>query len=276
MADGSLIFSESPAGRISRVLPDRRVVTVAETGGGPNGLAIGPDGALYVCNNGGRDAPTGMIQRVEIDTGKVEVLYTECDGVPLVSPNDLVFDASGNFWFTDYGGGAVLYCAPDGSSIQRPITNVFTPNGVGLSPDGTILYIALTRPRQLLRRRLHGPGDVVPSPGHDISALVLRGGVDPDVLIVGLPGAQELDSLAVDASGAVCIGTVVDSAITVVSPDGRNIDRYTFPPEVDGRTVTNLCFGGPDMSTAFATLSASGNVISMRWPRPGLRLHFQR
>ena len=80
--------------------------TVADLGGGPNGAAIGPDGAVYVCNNGGMTREQripGCIQRVELDTGRHDVLYTSCDGVPLQSPNDLVFDASGGFWFTDLG-----------------------------------------------------------------------------------------------------------------------------------------------------------------------------
>ena len=53
MPDGSIILVEIAAGRISRIMPDGRRLTVAEPGGGPNGAAIGPGGKLYVCNNGG-------------------------------------------------------------------------------------------------------------------------------------------------------------------------------------------------------------------------------
>ena len=52
MADGSVILVEIRRGTLTRVTPDGKRSTVAELGGGPNGTAIGPDGAAYICNNG--------------------------------------------------------------------------------------------------------------------------------------------------------------------------------------------------------------------------------
>src|SRR5437868_3364023 len=138
MDDGSVIVVEIAAGKITRVRSDGKKQTVAAPGGGPNGLAIGPDGALYVCNNGGSfefhkragllipgHAPSshtgGRLERVELTTGKIEVLYDTCDGTRLIAPNDLVFDTSGGFWFTDHGKttveghahGALYYARSD-------------------------------------------------------------------------------------------------------------------------------------------------------------------
>ena len=146
MPDGSVILVEMFGPRITRVLPDGTQGDVAEVPGGPNGLALGPDGALYVCNNGARftaidmdgimlPGPTtpenyigGRIQRVELATGEVNDLYTECDGHPLVSPNDIVFDEHGGFYVTDHSDDrrsdrctspAFSTRKPDGSSICR-------------------------------------------------------------------------------------------------------------------------------------------------------------
>src|SRR6202034_406709 len=103
----------------------------AECGGGPNGAAVGPDGALYVCNNGGRFADGnwrgGWIERVDLESGAVDVLYREHDGRRLSGPNDIVFDQQGCFWFTDTGKfqgrlrdvGSVYYAAADGSSLSE-------------------------------------------------------------------------------------------------------------------------------------------------------------
>jgi len=120
MDDGSVILVEIAGQRITRVTQDGKKKIVATPGGGPNGLAIGPDGALYVCTNGGNfefhkrqgllipghAPPThkgGRIERVNISTGKVERLYDKCDGEKLIAPNDIVFDTVGGFWFTDNG-----------------------------------------------------------------------------------------------------------------------------------------------------------------------------
>jgi gluconolactonase len=279
MPDGSVVVVEVVGGNLTRVGPDGKVAVVAALGGGPNGAAVGPDGAFYVCNNGGmtRDSrTTAAIQRVDPDTGQVDVLYTECDGKPLGAPNDLVFDEAGRFWFTDFGGGAIYYATPDGSSISRAIARVSAPNGIGLSPGGDVLYWAQTHTRQVHRRQLAGPGEVVASPGCDIAVLVRGGSIDRWSLLVGLPGVEELDSLALDASGAVCVGTLIDSGITVVSPEDGSHERYTLPEHLADGAVTNICFGGADLRTAYITCSITGRLISCRWPRPGLRLAFQQ
>jgi gluconolactonase len=119
MSDGSVLLVEIERGTLSRVTPDGTVDVVAWCGGGPNGAALGSDGYVYVCNNGGFSwgwhdgwwLPSGVsesysggsIQRVDPGTGAVEKLYDSCDGVGLKGPNDLVFDHSGGFWFTDPG-----------------------------------------------------------------------------------------------------------------------------------------------------------------------------
>lgn len=274
--DGSVLCTEITSGHLIVIDADGTAHTAADVGGGPNGAARGPDGAIYVCNNGGirggqRSSPA--IQRVDLVTSKVDVLYIECDGRQLVAPNDLVFDDTGSFWFTDLGGDAIYYAAPDGTSIVHVI-DARGPNGIGLSPESESLYWAQTYTRQVMRRRLEAPGRLVPSMGYGIQPLVQHGRVDADVLVAGLSGGQELDSLAIDTDGAICVGTLVDSGITVVSPDGSTV-KYTLPPAFDDGAVTNIAFGGTDMRTAYITLSLTGRLIACHWPTAGLRLAFQ-
>jgi len=276
VSDGSVIVVEMLAGRISRVGPDGSVEPVATVGGGPNGAAIGPDGALYVCNNGGTDPATaigGSIQRVELDSGAFDTVYTACGDQPLISPNDLVFDHTGRFYFTDLGHGAVYYASPDGSSIRALATEVPSPNGIGLSPDGAILYWAETNVRQVQRRHIVSPGELKPTPGYNIRSLFYTRQVDPDALLIGLPGGHELDSLALDASGAVCVGTLVDSGISEITPEGA-WTLHRLPPSLADGAVTNVCFGGADLRTAFITCSMTGRLVRATWHRRGLALAF--
>jgi len=283
MDDGSVVLVEMFGPRITRVAPDGTTTTVAEVPGGPNGAAIGPDGALYLCNNGGCFTPVemaglllpgpfdpdryigGRVQRVDLSTGAVTDLYSECDGNLLRAPNDLVFDAHGGFWFTDHGirhgrskdRTGIYYARVDGSAISELVFPVDSPNGIGLSPDGGTVYWAETHDGRVYQRTISAPGELVP-------ALPL----DPSGCLAGLPGMQLLDSLAVDSDGNVCVATLINGGITVIAPDGSVLEHV---PTGDPLT-TNICFGGPDLSTAFITASGTGRLLSMQWPRPGLAL----
>lgn len=284
LEDGSCLVVEMQAGTLTRVGPDGRKTIVATTGGGPNGAAIGPDGKCYVCNNGGvvwtsdrygprpagqaPDYRTGSIDRVDLDTGKVEVLYTGSDKGRLCSPNDLVFDRHGGMWFTDSGKtrardtdrGSVYYAKWDGSEIHEVIHPILVPNGVALSPDQKTLYVVETQTARLWRFEITGPGQVArkpwPSP---------HGGD----LVAAVPGYLFFDSIAVDSAGNICVATLIEGGIAVISPEGRLLEHIRLPDMYS----TNICFGGPELRTAFVTLANSGRLISFEWPRPGLALN---
>lgn len=280
MPDGSVVVTEIAAGCLTRIAPDGSASRLADTGGGPNGAALGPDGMLYVCNNGGfewnrdeglrpvgraADNAGGTIQRVDPNSGKVETLYAACGDIPLRAPNDIVCDRHGGFYFTDHGHrsgrsldfGAVFYARLDGSEIRQVAFPLIGPNGIGLSPDGSRIYVAETSSGRLWSYAVKSPGEFAapdwPSPtGGD--------------LLAGLPGFQRYDSLAVEQCGNVAVATLRHGGINVVSPAGQLVERIALPDPY----TTNICFGGEDMRTAFITLSATGRLIRMEWARPGL------
>ncbi|CEJ12283.1 Gluconolactonase precursor [bacterium YEK0313] len=286
MPDGSIVLVEIERQCLSRVSPDGTVTPIAFTGGGPNGAAIGPDGRCYVCNNGGfawhetaehglrpagqaSDYSGGRIERVDLATGKVEVLYEASDVGRLRGPNDLVFDKHGGFWFTDLGKtrareldrGSVCYAKADGSFIREVIFPLWTPNGIGLSPDGSVLYVAETATGRVWSFDIVGPGEIARKP----SPPSPNGGS----LLIGLDGYRGFDSLAVDGAGNVCVATLYQGGITVIPPEGGRHDFLPMPEAF----ATNLCFGGPDLRTAYVTLSSTGRLVAMDWPRPGLALN---
>jgi gluconolactonase len=276
--DGSIAFVEILRGTLTRLWGDGRSEVIADVGGGPNGAALGPDGAVYICNNGGFDwrrdedgkivvlgtTPDsyegGRIDRVDLSTGGSERIYTHCGEAPLRGPNDIVFDKTGGFWFTDLGKqwktqrdfAALYYAKPDGSSIERAVSGGLSFNGVGLSPDEKTLYVADTLSARLWAYEVTAPG-------------VLGG----RRLAATIPGDVWVDSLAVTEAGNVCVGTLGDGGITTVHPDGST-EHTAFPEPY----VTNICFGGPDRRTAYVTLSTTGRIARARWPEPGLALNF--
>ena len=89
-------------------------------------------------------------------------------------------------------------------------------------------------------------------------------------VIAGLGGYQMFDSLAVDSAGHICVATLITGAVSDISPDGKSVTQYKLPDPM----VTNVCFGGKELRTAFATLSMTGKLVSFEWPRPGLKLNY--
>ena len=285
MPDGSVLVVEVAGGCRTCVLPSGKKERVAELFGGPNGAAIGPDGHCYVCNNGGfawlkqdgftrphgiaTDYETGSIQRVNLQTGLAETLYQSCGDIPLRGPNDIVFDKSGGFWFSDMGKthgrvldrGAVFYARSDGSLIKQAIFPIMTPNGVGLSPDQKTLYVSETETSRLWSYPIIGEGELEmlpwPSP---------NGGR----LIHGLDGFQRFDSMALeelrqrlrcDAGARRHFSDFARGQTARIPRGARNLLHQPL-------------LRGADRRTAYITLSGYGQLIAVPWKRPGLALNY--
>ena len=285
MDDGSVIVVEIAGPRLTRVNTDGSIEVIAEWedlgSAGPNGAAVGPDGHMYVCNNGGfiwsevkgmrwpldpvtganqaSNYVTGSIDRVNIETGEITPVYQDFEGDHLCGPNDIVFDAAGGFWFTDLGKqrrreidkGAVYYAQPDGSSISRVVDNLDHPNGCGLSPDGNTLYVAQTTTGRLWAFDIEQPG-ILKSPKGVCIANTLA----------------SLDSMAVEADGTVVVAALRDG-ILVARPDGS----HEFL-DIDGPLITNVAFSREGENLAYVTESALGSLLVVDWPRSGLELAY--
>lgn len=272
--DGSVIIVEYFGKKITRIWGDGKSETIAQTTGSPNGLQLAPDGSLYLCNAGGENAGPGenggegRIERVDISTGRIERICDRLGARRLQAPNDLVVDSGGNIWFTDlgasslesFGKSGIYWCRADGSEVREGHYGGMGYNGIGLSPDGATLYAATTWSGRLygfdiasegLLRTDEASGKVVPR------------------YMGSATGDCGFDSLAVTASGAVCVATLGDGGITTFAPDGTQ--SFLSLPD---KSVTNIAFGGPDMRDAYITLGRSRQLAKVRWDEPGLRLNF--
>jgi len=283
MADGSVLVAEIRGQAVRRIHPDGRVETLVECKGGPNGMAIGPDGALYICNNGGNtyrpdhfaatgpaaDWQGGSIHRYDFGTGELRTLYTHCGPHRLSAPNDLVFDRDGGMYFTDFGKkharhrdhGGLYYARVDGSSIVELAYPVAAPNGIGLSQDGRTLYLVETECARLWAFDIEAPGQLQKAPGNSPN-----GGR----LLHAFPDYRRPDGMAVDSEGNLCVACLLAGCIAVVSPSGELLREVKVPDHY----VTNIAFGGRERRTAFVTLSSTGRLASFTWPVAGHELIF--
>jgi gluconolactonase len=241
----------------------------------------------------------GSVQRVDLATGAVETVYTQAANVQslmglgarkpkpttcdppfkLAGPDDLVFDASGHFWATDFGKSrardrdvtGLYYGAADGSDLVQAVYPLDSPNGVALSPDGKRLYVALTWWRMVIWFELAEPGVIVPNPATLDGSYVLATDLPP------------LDSMAIDEEGNLYVASLIPhgntplstGGITVISPAGKTIDYLDLA--VDGLHTplpSNICFGGADRKTAYITCGASGLLLRVDASIPGLALAY--
>ena len=181
-----------------------------------------------------------------------------------------MFDKQGGLWFSDLGKrrardmdvGAFYYVKPGMKEVVEAVHGVLPANGIGLSPDEKTVYIAETPTARLWAYEVSEPGTIKP---RDV---IYRG--ERGKPIAGLGGYQMFDSLAVEANGNVCVATLISGCISVIAPDGTLVEQV---PTGD-RVTTNIAFGGPELKTAYITLSGKGELIAMDWPRPGLPLNF--
>jgi gluconolactonase len=130
---------------------------------------------------------------------------------------------------------------------------------VGLSPDGKTLYSSETETGRLWAWTIEAPGVVAKEPWPS-----LNGGR----FVGGPQGYQRFDSLAVEASGNICVASLIYGGVSIFTPSGSLLEFYEAPEPY----CTNICFGGPDMRTAYITLSGYGRLVAVEWPRPGLPL----
>ena len=286
--DDSVLLVEIARGTLTKVFMNGKKEILCELGGGPNGAAIGPDGYCYICNNGGfewdiskdkkfmrpilqsKTYKNGRIEKVNLKSGKFQTLYDSCNDIPLNGPNDIVFDKKGNFWFSDLGKvrdrtmdrGAIYWAKADGSKIKEVIHPFMTPNGIGLSPDEKTLYVAETEGGKLYSYQIIGEGEV--------KKMDFPSSVNGGILMNIEGGLKRFDSLAVEKNGYVCVGTLVDGGISVISPSSGLVEFWSL----DDPYITNICFGGDYFKTAFITASYQGILLKANWHREGLKLNF--
>ena len=154
---------------------------------------------------------------------------------------------------------AIYYAQPDGSSIREVVFPSDSPNGIGLSPDGTRLYAAETHTGRLYAWNVTEPGEVERN----------TAGATGTVLC-GLPGMQLFDSLGVDSDGNIVVATLVTGGLTVISPDGAVLDQVILGDPM----VTNVCFGGDDLTHGLRdpVRDRPPGEVSLAPPRPEAQL----
>ncbi len=242
---GRLYVTDIPFGRVFRVSPGGEWEQVAEYDGWPNGLKIHKDGRIFIT-----DYKRGLML-LDPDSGAVTPFLETVRSEGFKGVNDLFFAANGDLFFTDQGQtglhdptGRVYRLRPDGR-LDCLLDNGPSPNGLALSPDEEVLFVAMTRDNAVWRLPLLPDGS---------TAKVGR--------FASFHGTSGPDGMAVDAAGNLLVAHASLGSVFVLSPQGEPIARIR---SCRGATTTNLALGGPGGGTVFVTESETGAVLAAEW-----------
>jgi gluconolactonase len=257
LPDGSVIFTETPANRITKIDKDDNVTTFLENTNGSNALAFDTKGRLITVQTVPGQTRVGVIY----PKGSETVLADNFEGKPFGRPNDLVVDKKGGVYFSEPGAGAgrgappatpplppTVYYIPAGGKGAIKVADGFRPNGIQLSRDETILYVNNTAGEYLLAFDIQPDGTL--RNRRDFAKYV---GVKPDEKGVIASGA---DGLAVDNDGRIYIA--VPAGVQVVSPAGVTLGVIPLPDRPQ-----NLAFAGPDKRTLYIVGRGNAYKIQM-------------
>jgi len=245
---GNLLFTDIPNRKIHKLDSNGKFSVFRDETESANGLMFNARGNLVACEGGGF-----KVTEMDDSGNVIKILAEKYNGKPFNSPNDLVIDKKGGIYFTDPRFGSdkklnqdkenIYYIKPDGEVILAA-DNVFKPNGVILSPDEKVLYVANSMRQYLLTYDVKEDGTIT----NKRNFCKLESPENRELMRT--PEDAGADGLAVDKKGNIYVST--RRGIQIISPDGKLLEIIETP-----EIPANCTFGGEDLKTLYITARTS-------------------
>lgn len=258
LPDGTFAFTETLANRITRIAADGSTSTFLDNSNGSNGLGFTANGDLYAVQV--LKPRVGIVYPLD----KAKVLVDQFEGKGFGRPNDLVVTPQGTVFFTDSGAAPNAQPKPDPATVNKPAVYQITPtgdvkrlandierpNGIQLSPDNKVLYVANTAGEHVLAFDIAADGSV--GPRRNFAKLEGWRKTDTGT-------SSGADGLAVDAEGRLYVAST--AGIQVFSNKGEALGTIALP-----KAPQNLAFAGPDKKTLYVVGRGSAYKIAVLTP----------
>lgn len=244
--DGALYCVDIPGGAVCRMPVGGSLAPWVRTGGNPNGSRFGPDGDLFIADQGRR-----AILRLAMPGGEISVIADGYQSTPFHGPNDICFGPDGTLYFTDPFGssasnptGSAYAVAPDGV-VSRVATALAFPNGIAVTPNGGTLIVGTTHTGVLHRYSL------------DPASLYAQQGPLATLSPAGEPPEEYgPDGMAFGADGNLYVAHFGTGHIEVIDPSGKTVDRLAS----GGCSPTNVAFWGQSL---YVTEGLGGEIYRL-------------
>ncbi len=295
--DGRVWLSDQNSAA-AEVLPDGTLNRVGAAGGSPNGINMDAQGRILIANVGGLDGESadtpavgggGPLQRLDVETGEIEVLASEVDGRPLLSSNYPIVDSAGNIYcshstssngtdaFDGRKDGFLFRLNLDGSA-ELLADEIQFANGLALDADEAHVYVCQTTGCNVVRYAINADGSLGPAeeygPKLGITAAEVQ---DERPLSPETRGKLGLtDGCGFDQDGNLWVTLPMSNKVVAITPGG---DVETMIEDLEGkimRAPTNVSWGGDGMRDLYVGSIVTDYVIKARSPVPGMPLIHQR
>ncbi len=285
------VWLSDQASAAAEVLADGSLNRVGDAGGSPNGINMDREGRIIIANVGGLDGDsgTGPVQRLDTETGEVEVLVDTVDGIPLVASNYPHVDSQGRIWVThstSRSGPDAFSGGPDGflfrietdGSTTMLATEILFANGITLDPQEQNAYVCSTTGCNVLRFPINADGTL----GEPQQYGPLLGKTVADLAAMRPLNAEQrgelglTDGCGFDQEGNLWVTLPMSNKVVAITPAGESV---TIIEDLEGTIMqapTNVSWGGPDMQDLYIGSIRSDYVVHARSPIPGEPLIHQR
>ncbi|MGD1933616.1 MAG: SMP-30/gluconolactonase/LRE family protein [Candidatus Phaeomarinobacter sp.] len=288
--DGKVWASDQQSA-CAEILPDGSLRRVGKAGGAPNGIKMDAEGHIIIANFGIYEGEPGPLQRLNVETGEIDVLASAIDGQTLTSCNYPIVARDGTIYCTHSTfadewpqaldgrtDGFVFRVMPDGT-VEKLADGLKFANGCCLDEDESHLYVNQTSGGNVVRYPLLADGRLGPREDYGpMLGIIPSGQTDPN----NLPTPEEManwaftDGNGFDVEGNLWVTLPAANKVVAITPER---DVFTVAHDPSGAVLdhpTNVTWGGADMKDVYFGSIRTDYVIKARSPVAGMKLIHQR
>jgi gluconolactonase len=280
------VWASDQQSACAQILPDGSLRRVGNAGGAPNGINFDAQGRIVIAN-----FESGPVQRLDVDSGTVEILCSEVGGRRLTASNYPIIDRNGTIWCANStfahpwqmaldgrADGMLFRIHPDGRA-EAMAEGIQFANGLALDADESHIYVCQTTGCNVIRFRLRSDGRLGPAePYGPALGTPFPSGADAG----NLPPPEELvqvgltDGCGFDAEGNLWVTLVAANRVVAITPRGHVVTMIEDPHGELMRQPTNVTWGGADLRDLYIGSITQDYVVHARSPIPGMPLLHQR